>query len=193
MPDLALITYQQFIQLSFEVAAKIAAAPWKCDLIISINRGGAVFSRILSDYLDLDLVSIGMKSYADLNQTKSLVINQELGMQLQGRSVLIVDEVCDTGDTLVEAIKYAKSLGAIDVHTATLVVKPHASMKPDAWAWESSAWLVFPYEVRETFSGLKSELEKDPQLVERLRVHFTEIGVPAADLIKCGLPLKEIA
>jgi hypothetical protein len=51
---------------------------------------------------------------------------------------LIVDDVADSGNTIANW-KYNK--------IATLYYKPHCSIEPDFYAFETKNWIVFPWEV----------------------------------------------
>ena len=59
---------------------------------------------------------------------------QEPSISLQGRNVLIVDDIFDEGITLLEIDKYCKTKGAASVYSAVLVNKIHdrkVNYKPD--------------------------------------------------------------
>lgn len=58
----------------------------------------------------------------------------EPGISLAGRTVLVVDDILDEGNTLVEVIRFCKAAGAEAVYTAVLVRKRHARCNPEARA-----------------------------------------------------------
>ena len=70
--------------------------------------------------------------------------------------MLIVDDVSDTGRSLAVAKDHVQKAGAEEIKVATLHYKPHSSFKPDYFVDETSAWVVYPWEVEET----KRELSK---------------------------------
>jgi uncharacterized protein len=178
-PDLQLVTFQEFARMGYDLAEKIKAANQKrpIEIIISINRGGAVLSRILSDYLDVEIAAFGMTSYAGINQQKELRINQELNKDIKDKVVLLVDDVCDSGKSLLKAMEITRLLGPKEIITATMFVKPQAEYKADFWIAETDKWLVFPYEVRETLVALKDLLPTHPEILSQLKEYYLSLGI----------------
>jgi hypoxanthine phosphoribosyltransferase len=178
-PDLHLVTFQDFAHKGYHLAEKIKADTQKqpVDLIICINRGGALLSRILSDYLDVEIAAFGLTSYEGVNQQKELRINQELNKDLKGKVVLLVDDVCDSGKSILKAMEITRLLGPKQILTATLFVKPRAEYKADYWIAETDKWLVFPYEVRETLVALKSVLPTHPETLALLKEYYLSLGI----------------
>jgi len=66
---------------------------------------------------------------------------------VEGRSILIVDDVCDSGRTLAELTEYFTKLGAASVRSAVLIKRmmPHPTFDPN--------WIGFQYEGPEWFVG----------------------------------------
>lgn len=63
---------------------------------------------------------------------------------VEGRRVLLVDEICETGSTLMAAKNILEDMGAADVKTCALITRKDAKQKPDFSAFEMSSdyWLV---------------------------------------------------
>ncbi len=187
-PDLHLVTFQDFARLGYNLAEKIKSDNQKrpIELIISINRGGAVLSRILSDYLDVEIAAFGMTSYAGINNQKELRINQELNKDIKNKVVLLVDDVCDSGKSMLKALEIANQLGPKEVLTASLFIKPQAEYKADYYADVTDKWLVFPYEVRETLVALKDVLPDHPEVMQQLRDFYKSLGI-SNEVMKAAL------
>ena len=79
------------------------------------------------------------------------VLLQELSHNIFGLSILVVDDVSDTGDTLLFVKDYLTWLGAKDIRIATVFMKSQTKFVPDYYEKEISqdTWIVFPYERRE--------------------------------------------
>jgi uncharacterized protein len=70
---------------------------FKPDVVVGITRGGLIPSVYVSHYFDVDLVTINV-SFRD---TKVLEPTTEIEELLKaGRTILLVDDICDSGETL---------------------------------------------------------------------------------------------
>ncbi len=125
--------------------------PYKPDVLVGISRGGLVPVRLLSDMLDNRNVAVmRIEFYTGIGKTgKSPKITQPLTVDLKGKRVLIVDDVADTGHSLLVAADYVKKLGAKESRMATLHFKPASEFKPDFFLESTDAWIVYPWEVHE--------------------------------------------
>jgi hypoxanthine phosphoribosyltransferase len=128
------------------------------DVLIGISRGGLVPVRLLSDYLNNPNVAIfRIEFYKGIGQTNEKPeITHPLTIDVKGKKVLIVDDVSDSGKSLIVAKEYIEKLGAKEVRIATLHYKPRSSFKPDYYVGETDAWIVYPWEKKEA----KREIEK---------------------------------
>lgn len=116
-------------------------------LLVPVLRGAIFFAadlaRAMSCSVDLDPVRlIGYDT--ETNTAKDeLIMTGEL--QVRGRAVLVVDDICDSGRSLTVLANRFQSQGAAAVKTVTLIWrKPVATHKPDyvGFAYEGSEWLV---------------------------------------------------
>lgn len=139
-----------------QIAVKIKSDNLEFGAIVGLARGGWVPARILSDFLGVKrLVSLQVSSYEDFRRgsLKSLDVNVgEIGEQ----KILLVDDVADTGSSLI----YAKSLfegRGIPCKTAAIYVKPWTRLWPDYFFQEVKEWVVFPWEIFETLETLRGQ------------------------------------
>lgn len=95
----------------------------KFQFITGLPRGGLIPAVLISHKLDI--------TYKSLNLSKAII---------EGR-YLLVDDVADSGETLVDK-KYDGYV------KATLHYKKHSLIKPDYYAREipNDVWLVYPWE-----------------------------------------------
>lgn len=177
MPEFEFVELSQLWKLSYQLADKIAAAhPGEIDQIISINRGGAVLSRLLSDAMEIDLGAFGLRSYTGVNQQKAIEVSQELNLTLAGKTVLLVDEICDTGVTFEAAVRYAQALRPAKILTATLYLKPQSIFQPDFFEVKTSKWVIFPYELRETQRITTEIVKDDKEFAENFKAYVERAG-----------------
>lgn len=140
--------------MGFELSCKIKQLRPESCTIISVARGGHALARLLSDFLKLPIFSVSIQSYKDLKQHE-LQITQELNVYLRGKNILLVDEIIDSGRTLVRAVEYLESFETRSVTSVSLHVKPEALRMSDFYIEETTKWVVYPYEVRETIEALQ--------------------------------------
>jgi uncharacterized protein len=108
-------------------------------------------ARIMSDLLDVKEVGIlGVTFYKAMGKPSDFPrITQELTMDLTGRRVLIVDDVADTGRSLMVAKDYLQRKGVKEIKIATIHYKPNSVFKPDYFVASTTAWIVYPWERHE--------------------------------------------
>lgn len=167
MMDYLILSWSDVYNLTLRLSEKIVASGFKPDIIVGIARGGWIPARILSDVLYAEkLQNIRIEYYTDVGiKGKEPKITQPLSGSLEDRSILIVDEVADTGDSLYHAIDHVKHLGVSEQRSAVLHLKPTSRVIPDYYMVKTSSWTVYPWENRESIIALvKIFKQEDPSL-----------------------------
>ncbi len=176
--DYEIPTIEDIFYLSLEVAKKILKDKRRLDCLIGISRGGLIPTRLLSDFLSIkDVRIIRSIYYTGTGETleRPIVDLSTIG-DIQNLKVLIVDDVADTGDTLIEVKKEIMNRGASEAYIATLYVKPWRKIHVDYYAAETDKWIVFPWEIREIVEDLMSKGKGDTLLDKvRGRRDFNEV------------------
>lgn len=147
------VYWEEFVALCQQVGEMIKAAEQEIDVLVSLAKGGWPIGRIVADVLGVRQgYSIGMETYSGINQhAAEPKIYQDINQSVvQGKTVLIADDVADSGVSLNFARQHLMSLGAQRVVTATTFFKPHSSIRPDFFAEETTAWILFPFEQAES-------------------------------------------
>ena len=118
------------------------------DTIVGISRGGLIPAVRLSHILgDVDFKVIDVKFYKGIDErTEEPKITIPIHGSLEGKRVVIVDDVSDTGKTLQVVIDEVKKRGARDIKVACLAMKPWTSVVPDFYVFRTDKWIVFPWE-----------------------------------------------
>uniref|UniRef100_A0A7J2TKI0 Phosphoribosyltransferase n=1 Tax=Archaeoglobus fulgidus TaxID=2234 RepID=A0A7J2TKI0_ARCFL len=145
-------------KLCRELARRIKKSGFKADAIVAIARGGWVPARILADILDVrELYSVKTEHWGIVATiTGKAQIIQPLNVKFDGKKVLIVDDVVDTGETMNIVKEHVISLGAKEVRTAVIDYKRSSSFVPDYFGaeMENWKWIVYPWSIREDVKGL---------------------------------------
>lgn len=152
------LSWIEAIRMCYLLAEKIVNSGLVFDTIIAISRGGLVPARIISDVLGIDelytlrsrLWGIGGMIY------KEPVVQVYERMNLSGRKVLVVDEVVDTGATMVRVREIIERYDPAMIKTAVIHCKPTAKYTPDYYVEKLSewVWILYPWSLFESLYGL---------------------------------------
>jgi len=151
-------TYDQLHNLVKKIADDITGSGIKIDIVVGIATGGWIPARILRTFLPHDgrfpkaLYSIGIINYdSDDNFLDDPTIVQDLPVNIgfRNKSVLLVDEVADSGSTFVKAKEYIEALFPKRLHTAVIHLKDKSKFIPD-FVGENAGnnWIVYPWDVK---------------------------------------------
>ena len=164
--------------LAEEVAARIRESGYTPDLIVAVSRGGFDHARILCDQLEVRrLASLQIEYYSGVNETNETPkIIYPLNADVSGKNVLVVDDVSDTGTSLRLAKVHVESMRASQVRVATLHVKPWTTLKPDYYAAETDAWIVYPWDPIECMISIAAIFENDGLKSHEIRKRLAELG-----------------
>ncbi|MBI4066903.1 hypothetical protein HY407_00840 [Candidatus Gottesmanbacteria bacterium] len=167
------ISWKDYHQACITLVKKIKNL--RIDKIVAISRGGLVPARILSDLTGISISHITIESYQSLKQKKYLTITEVPSTNFNDKTLLIVDDVADTGRTFKRAISYFKNFRVKKIFTLAPYLKSQSKHIPDFWAKKIDAWLIFPYELRETQKAfLKLFKSKEKAKNKLLEVGFKE-------------------
>jgi len=171
--------WNQIYEMLLNLAEKIRKNNFKPDIIVGVSRGGWPPARVLSDLMgNSNLANVRAEFYLGVAETKEEpVLTQPVSMEVAGKKVLVVDEVADTGKSLKLVKEHIIEKGATEVKIATVYYKPWSIVKPDYYERETSCWIVFPWEIKETVR----------KIVKRCREKRKSIDGEAAKLVKAGI------
>lgn len=94
-------------------------------VVVSLLNGTVMFLADLIRHLDLPLRLdfIGVSSYGAGTQSGQLVFTKELRLDVRGRDVLLVDDILDTGRTMVRVLANLRELKPRRIKTCVLLNK----------------------------------------------------------------------
>lgn len=127
-----------------ELCRGLALKVWReyqPELVVGIARAGVIPGAVVASILRCDFASIALTRLVE-GQAPSLVSRPTLSPR--GRRVLLVDETCDSGDTLRLAVSVMKEEGAKTVKTA--VSFSTGDYRPDFHAVETSNFIILPWD-----------------------------------------------
>ena len=105
----------------------------KNPLVVAVLRGAVVFTadlmRAISCPLSIDFMAVS--SYGEAAKSSGVVrIVKDLDTKIEGRDVLIVEDILDSGLTLSYLIDLLKGRGPASVEVAAFLVKDVAGKRP---------------------------------------------------------------
>ena len=117
-----------------EVAARISADfEGRNPLLLAVLNGSFVFAADLARQLTIpfNISFIRVSSYEGMESTGELKEVIGLSENIGGRPVIIVEDIVDTGHTIVELERILKEKGAKETMVCTMLLKP-GSYKMDS-------------------------------------------------------------
>lgn len=172
------LSWREVQRLTEEVAEMVRASGFRPDVIIAVSRGGFDPARILCDQLSVQrLASLQIEYYTGVDQRSRVPkIVFPLNADIPDSRALVVDDVSDTGETLRAARDHVLGRGVSEVKVATLHIKPWSRFRPDYHAEEVDAWVVYPWEPRETLLSMAGRLRGEGLSPSELRRRLMEMG-----------------
>jgi hypoxanthine phosphoribosyltransferase len=156
------LTAQDLLEDSFNLGLKVLESGFEPTLIIAIWRGGTPVGMAVQEILaycgvESDHIAIRTSSYVGVDERGAVAVhglNYIIKKVCHDDRVLIVDDVFDTGNTIVavveELTKRARGNTPEDIRVAVPWFKPtrnETDVIPDYFLHETAEWLVFPHEL----------------------------------------------
>lgn len=168
-----LVSWEDIVNWAWKLAEKIRKDGYRPDIIVALARGGYVPARLLCDLLDVEnLVSIQSQHWTEAaKREERAIIKYPYKIDLRGHKVLIVDDICDTGESLILAKNYIlENWNPDEVKIATLQwISPVAKIRPDYYTVEVKDWTWFQYPW--------TRLEDTYEFIKRMMIEtYKELG-----------------
>src|SRR5438552_8952197 len=126
--------------------------PRDYDNIMVITRGGMVPACLISERTGIrNILCAAVVFYEGSKQkyAEPMFVQFPADDHVQGRRVLVIDDVWDTGSTIVAVRDRLRAAGAM-TEVCVLHYKPTRSRvpgdKPDYYAEETDGWIVYPWD-----------------------------------------------
>ena len=140
------LTWEVFGELCRALAVQVSR-DYDPEIVIGIAKAGVIPGAVIASILRLDFysITISRRSGAEVVRDEPRVLSAAPS-QAAGRRVLIVDEICTTGETLRMATAAVRAARAREIRTATSFAKA-GQYRPDYYAVETDAMVVFPWDM----------------------------------------------
>jgi len=173
------------------VAGRVRSAGERPETIVGLARGGWVPARLLGDRLGVrHLVSLRVQHWGlTASRDGKARLTEGLSGEVAGESVLVVDDITDTGESLRLASEHVAGAKPRSVATAAFVHIAHSKFVPTFFAEEIPrdgwVWVVFPWNYWEDLATLAARAEAVTPGPEAVRATLRD---------RCGLdvPLEDV-
>jgi uncharacterized protein len=164
-PHVAALSGEGVLELTWEVFGELCRAlavnvsrDYDPDVVIGIAKAGVIPGAVIASILRREFFSMKITRRSGMERVyERPQLLTAAPTQARGQRVLIVDEICTTGETLRMALAAVRAVRPAEVRTATSFVKA-GGYKPDFFAVETDAAVVFPWD--------RQVLDEAGQLVE---------------------------
>lgn len=172
-------SWSRIYDMLLDLAGRIRKDGFRPDIIVGISRGGWPPARVLSDLLsNPNVANVRAEFYLGIAETGSEpTLTQPVSVKTRGKKILIVDEVADTGKSLRMVREHIVQEGAKEARTVTVYYKPWSIVRPDYFAKETSDWIVFPWEIKETLRKIIAKCEELGKPVEEETAKLVKAGI----------------
>lgn len=128
------IPYETIMEAVDNVAAKINDDFRGCQdvpILLCVLNGSIMFTAELMKRLDFNcqIVSTKLTSYSGTSTTGNVKQAMGLTADISGRRVIVVEDIVDSGNTIVELKRILEEKGAAESRICTLLFKPEAYKK----------------------------------------------------------------
>ena len=180
------LSAQDLLEDSFNLGLKVLEDGFRPTMIIAIWRGGTPVGMAVQEIfaycgVESDHIAIRTSSYHGVDQRNTVAVhglNYIIKKICHDDRVLIVDDVFDTGNTIVAVIeeirRRARGNTPEDIRVAVPWYKPERNETdrvPEYYLRETAEWLVFPHELDAlTPAELAEKRPAIAAVVEPLRV-----------------------
>lgn len=124
-----LVSQEEIVKRSKELGKQISEDYRKSGttpLLVALLKGSVPFLAELMKHIDLDIQIdfMDVSSYEGTESIGDIRINKDLNGSIKGVSILLVEDIVDTGRTLKEVTRLLMNKGAADVKVVSLLDKP---------------------------------------------------------------------
>lgn len=133
------ISWEQYEKLINKIVTDVKKDNQKFDVIVTFPRGGFVVAASLAHRFNISTI-----------YTYNEYIFKGMNLKIDGKHWLIVDDISDTGNTLLQWVKNSGQLKHASI--ITLHYKPQTKVIPQYYGEKVSnnTWVVYPYEIEDT-------------------------------------------
>lgn len=175
-----LVAWDEISKWTAGVAQKVRNCGCRPSVIIGLTRGGWVPARLLCDHLKVKkLYAVKTEHWGvTANPDGKALLTQELNIRIEDDSVLVVDDITDTGESMTLAMAHLFKMKPRELRNATLLHITHSKIEPEFYSVkvpkEKWTWFIFPWNLNEDMRTILPKTLYRPKNVNEIRSAFKE-------------------
>jgi len=156
----------------------------KPDVVVAIAKGALGWGRSLADWLNIpELSSLQIVHYRGVEKRfRKPIILQSLPIRVERKTILLFDDVVETGKTMKLAQNNLLSMGAKEVINSALFYKKTSRFLPDFFAAKTTAWIIFHSEVLESVKDLGTRWLDEGLNFDRIKKRFLKLDIEKEEI-----------
>lgn len=188
--DCWLPSWKELYENIKEIVKKIKKDNYQPDIVIALSRGGFVPARIICDLMIIkDLISVKVDHWGiTATRDGKAHLRYPINADLSGKKVLIVDDITDTGESMIIAKEFVKKLNPKEIRTAAIFHIKTSKFIPDYYSKKISwIWVMWPWNYVEDMCNIVPKVldENNACSIEEIKAHLRK-------RFKIDLPDREI-
>jgi len=188
-----ILSFSEIYEMMRHLSEKIKSSDYSPTTIIGLARGGWIPARLLCDFLGItDLISLKVEHWLETGKTKNeATIKYPITSDMNEKNILIVDDITDTGKSLIAASQYIKTLNPRKIKTAVMQYILKSECKPDYFSEKVTDWywFIYPWNWIEDTSTLIVRLLSD---YEDKKYNLKEINIGLKNLFGISWNTNEL-
>jgi hypoxanthine phosphoribosyltransferase len=165
-----LTNWDYIYDLCRKVSKDIKHSGYEPDIVIALARGGWCAGRVLCDFLGLnDLTSLKMEHYVGpvaIDLGTPYVKYPLADYVVRGKKVLIVDDIVNSGESMLSAVAHVAERSPLEIKTASLQYVGSSKFDPDyvGERLRDWAWIIYPWNFMEDMISILNKcMKKNPE------------------------------
>ncbi len=160
LPKCRRVGWSEIERWADTLADKVRAADRVPTTLVGLTRGGWVPARLLADRLGVKRIVSLRAQHWGVTATRDgkAVLSEGLSGPVDRETVLVVDDITDTGESLQLAVEHVREAKPARLETASFLHIGHSRFVPTYYAEEiprdAWVWVVFPWNYWEDLASL---------------------------------------
>jgi len=159
--DVLEVDWPFFGELCRGLALRVARSDFDPEIVVGIAKAGVIPGAVIASILQRDFASMAV-TRQETDRRPTLVTAPP--PSVRGRRVLVVDETCDSGDTLKLALSVIREHRPAEVRSAVSFCT--SKYQPDFYALSTESFIILPWDRDIIVDG---ELVMRPDYAARLK------------------------